>query len=168
MVYRYPARALTGDYLRAGAGLAVGLGVLLSTTLSPAIVVIVGSWSALFGLFAFRTVQRNVTKVAVTDTELCDVGLRTRVLAWADLHRLKLRYFGTKKQERSQGGFMQRSEILILAAKGGFSFPGLTKLLFKDLDPPDQLCQSHVFFSVIQQCLIFPLERRTFGMSIVE
>jgi hypothetical protein len=48
MVYRYPGRALAGDYVRAGAGLAVGLGVLLSTPLSPAIVVIFGSWSALF------------------------------------------------------------------------------------------------------------------------
>lgn len=113
MVYRYPGRALAGDYVRAGAGLAVGLGVLLSTPLSPAIVVIFGSWSALFGYFAFRTVQRTVTRVAVTDTEICDVGLRTRVMTWADLQWLKLRYFGTKRQERSRGGFMQ------LKLKGG-------------------------------------------------
>jgi hypothetical protein len=113
IVYRYPARALAGDYVRAGAGLAVGLGVLLSTPLSPAIVVIFGSWSALFGYFAFRTVQRTVTRVAVTDTEICDVGLRTRVMEWADLQWLKLRYFGTKRQERSRGGFMQ------LKLKGG-------------------------------------------------
>lgn len=113
MVYRYPGRALAGDYVRAGAGLAVGLGVLLSTPLSPAIVVIFGSWSALFGYFAFRTVQRTVTRVAVTDTEICDVGLRTRVMVWADLQWLKLRYFGTKRQERSRGGFMQ------LKLKGG-------------------------------------------------
>ena len=113
MVHRYPARALAGDYIRAVAGLAVGLGVLLSTPLSPAIVTIFGSWSALFGYFAFRTVQRNVTRVAVTDTEICDVGLRTRVMAWADLQWLKLRYFGTKRQERTQGGFMQ------LKLKGG-------------------------------------------------
>lgn len=113
MVYRYTGRALAGDYVRAGAGLAVGLGVLLSTPLSPAIVVIFGSWSALFGYFAFRTVQRNVTRVAVTDTEICEVGLGTRVIAWADLQWLKLRYFGTKRQERSRGGFMQ------LKLKGG-------------------------------------------------
>ena len=112
-VYRYPARALAGDYIRAGAGLAVGLGVLLSTSLSPAIVAIFGSWSVLFGLFAFRTVERTLTRVAITDTEICDVGLRTRVLAWGDLQRLKLRYFGTKRQTRAEGGFMQ------LKLKGG-------------------------------------------------
>ncbi len=113
MVHRYPARALAGDYIRAVAGLAVGLGVLLSTPLSPAIVTIFGSWSALFGYFAFRTVQRNVTRVAITDTEICDVGLRTRVMALADLQWLKLRYFGTKRQARAEGGFMQ------LKLKGG-------------------------------------------------
>lgn len=113
MVHRYPGRALAGDYIRAGAGLAVGLGVLLSTPLSPAIVAIFGSWSVLFGLFAFRTVERNLTRVATTDTEICDVGFRTRVLAWRDLQRLKLRYFGTKRQTRAEGGFMQ------LKLKGG-------------------------------------------------
>ena len=113
MVHRYPARALAGDYIRAVAGLALGLGVLLSTPLSPAIVTIFGSWSALFGYFAFRTVQRNVTRVAITDTEICDVGLRTRVMAWADLQWLKLRYFGTKRQARAEGGVMQ------LNLKGG-------------------------------------------------
>lgn len=107
MVCRYPARALAGDYLRAGAGLAVGLGVLLSTPLSPAIVAIFGSWSALFGFFAYRTVQRHLTRVAITDTEICDAGLRTRVMAWGDLQWLKLRYFGTKRQTRAEGGFMQ-------------------------------------------------------------
>ena len=117
MVCRYPARALAADYLRASVGLAVGLGVLLSTPLSPAIVTIFGSWSALFGYFAMRTVQRNVTRVTVTDTEIRDVGWRMRVMAWADLKRLKVRYFGTKRQERSQGGFMQ-----IRLKGGGRSF----------------------------------------------
>jgi hypothetical protein len=107
MVYRYPGRALAGDYLRAGAGLAVGLGVLLSTPLSPAIVAIFGCWSALFGVFAVKTIQRNLTRVAITDTEICDVSFRTKVMAWRDLQRLKLRYFGTKRQVRAEGGFMQ-------------------------------------------------------------
>ena len=106
-VYRYPGRALAGDYVRAGAGLVVGVGVLLSTPLSPVIVGVFGSWTALFGYFAYRTIQRNLTRVAVTETEICDVGFRTRVMAWGDLQWLKLRYFGTKRQARTQGGFMQ-------------------------------------------------------------
>lgn len=107
MVCRYPGRALAGDYVRAGTGLVVGLGVLLSAPLSPAIVAIFGSWSALFGYFAYKTIQRNLTRVAVTDTEICDVGFGTRVMAWGDLQWLKLKYFGTKRQTRAEGGFMQ-------------------------------------------------------------
>ena len=34
-------------------------------------------------------------------------------MAWGDLQRLKLRYFGTKRQTRAEGGFMQ------LKLKGG-------------------------------------------------
>lgn len=113
MVCRYPGRALAGDYIRAAVGLVVGFGVLLSTPPSPVIVAIFGSWSALFGYFAYRTVQRNLTRVAITDTEICDVGFRTRVMAWRDLRWLKLRYFGTKRQARAEGGFMQ------LKLKGG-------------------------------------------------
>jgi xanthosine utilization system XapX-like protein len=107
VVCRYTGRALVGDYIRAAAGLAVGLGVLLSTPASPAIVAIFGGWSVLFGYFAYRTIQRNMTRVAITDTEICDVGFRTRVMAWQDLKWLKLRYFGTKRQTVTEGGFMQ-------------------------------------------------------------
>ena len=110
---RYPARALAGDYIRAAVGLAVGLGVLLSTPPSPAIVAIFGSWSALFGYFAYRTIQRNATRVAITDTEICDVSFRTRMMAWQDLQWLKLRFFGTRRQAAAEGGFMQ------LKLKGG-------------------------------------------------
>ena len=113
MVCRYRGRALAGDYIRAGVGLLVGVGVLFSTPLSPVIVTVFGSWSAFFGYFAYRTIQRNLTKVAITQTEICDVGCRTRVRAWRDLRWLKLRYFGTKRQARSEGGFMQ------LKLKGG-------------------------------------------------
>jgi hypothetical protein len=113
MVYRYPARALAGDYVRAVAGLGIGLGVLLSAPLSPAIVAIFGGCSAVFGYFAYKTLQRNLTRVAVTDTEICDVSFRTRVMAWQELQGLKLKYFGTKRQARAEGGFMQ------LKLKGG-------------------------------------------------
>ena len=106
-VHRYPGRALAGDYVRALAGLAVGLGVLLSAPPSTVTVAIFGSWTALFGYFACRTVQRSMTRVAITETEIRSAGFRTHVMAWRDLQRLKLRYFGTKRQSRTQGGFMQ-------------------------------------------------------------
>ncbi len=112
-VYRYPGRALAGDYLRAAMGLCIGLGVLLFVAPSPAIILIFGGLACLFGFYGFRTVQRQLTRVAVTDAEICDAGFGTRVMAWGDLRRIKLRYFGTRRQERERGGFMQ------LTLKGG-------------------------------------------------
>lgn len=112
-IYRYSMRSLAGDYVRSGTGLAVGVGVLLSVPPSPAIIGIFGSVVVLFGFFALRTVQRQLLKVAVSDEEICNASIRTRTLSWNDLERFKLRYFGTKRDNRSSGGFMQ------LTLKGG-------------------------------------------------
>lgn len=106
-IYRYPGGALTGDYLRAGVGLTVSLGVLVAQPANIVVIVLFAGGAALFGFFGFRTVQRHVTKVAVTEAELCNAGLVSRVMKWTDLERLKLRYYGTRRQEQGSGGFMQ-------------------------------------------------------------
>ncbi len=108
-VYRYSGRSLAGDYLRAAIGLAVGLGVSVAAPEGPVILVVFGSVTALFAYFAYRTVHRHMTRVAVTDEAIRDTGFGTRVMAWSDLQRIKLRYFGTKRQQRSNSGFMQLS-----------------------------------------------------------
>ncbi len=112
-VYRYPARTLTGDYIRSGVGLTVGLGVLLSVPPSPVIIAVFGSVIGLFGFFGLRTLQRQMMKVAVTDEAICNAGVTTRALSWDQLETVKLRYFGTKRQSSGNGGFMQ------LTLKGG-------------------------------------------------
>jgi len=122
-IYRYPRRALTGDYVRSAAGILVGFGVLLSGPATPAIIVIGGGVAGLFSLFGFRTVQRHVTKVAVTDGEICDKAFGTRIMCWTELERLKLRYYGTRKQDRRgseiTGGFMQ---LTLSGAGKSFTF----------------------------------------------
>ena len=105
--YRYPFRALAGDYLRSFTGALVGFGVLLSVPPSPAIILIFGSVAGLCSFFGYRTVQRHVTRVAVSDDGLCNAGFATRVLPWQDLRTMKLRYYGTRRQDRGLGGFMQ-------------------------------------------------------------
>jgi len=114
-VYRYPLRSLLGDYVRSGVGLAVGLVVLLTVPLSPAIVAIFGGLTLLFLVFALRTVQRHILQVALTDEQICGAAFRTRILPWDSLERLKLRYYGTRRQRTREdgGGFMQ------LSLKGG-------------------------------------------------
>jgi hypothetical protein len=112
-IYRYPGRALAGDYIRSVVGFLFSLGVLLMQPSNIAVVLIFVVIAVLFGYFGFRTVQRHVTKVAVTDTEICNAGFASHVMSWGDLKRLKLRYYGTKRQEKGSGGYMQ------LSLKGG-------------------------------------------------
>lgn len=106
-VLRYPPKVLTGDYIRAVSGMLVGFGVLLSVPPSPAIVAVFGSVAGLCSFFGYRTVQRHMTRVAVTDSEICNADFGTRVMAWGELERLKLRYYGTRRQTDGKGGFMQ-------------------------------------------------------------
>ena len=107
MVYRYPVRALTGDYLRAAVGLAVGFAGSLSVPDNPYVVVVFGTIAALFGYFGYRTIERHMTRVAVNDMEIRSAGFGARALAWRDLRQFKLRYFGTRRQHRGSGGFME-------------------------------------------------------------
>ena len=112
-VYRYPARSLFGDYLRSSVGLGIGIGLLV---VAPNTIVIVaaGGFVLLFGVFGTRTVGRHIARIAVTDEELCSSGFGTRVLAWDKLESIKLRYYGTRRQDLQGGsGFMQ------LTLKGG-------------------------------------------------
>ena len=112
-VYRYPGRALTGDYFRSAAGMLIGFGVLLTVPATTVIVIVFGGVAGLFSYFGVRTMQRHMTRVAITDSEICNAAFGTRVMRWGDLEWLKLRYYGTKRQQRGQGGFMQ------LTLKGG-------------------------------------------------
>lgn len=106
-VLRYPPRSLAGDYIRAASGMLVGFGVLLSVPPSPVIVAVFGSVAGLCSFFGYRTLQRHMTRVAVTDDQLCNAAFATRVLSWDELERLKLRYYGTRRQTTGKSGFMQ-------------------------------------------------------------
>lgn len=108
-VYRYPVNKLMGDYVRAGVGLSVGLGVLLTVPPSTAIVLVFGGLSALFGVFGARTVKRHMTEVAVDEAGIRAVGIGNVILPWPELEVLRLRYYGSRRQRaRGEGeGFMQ-------------------------------------------------------------
>ena len=107
-VYRYPRRALIGDYVRAAAGLGVGLGVLISVPPAPAIVAVFGGITLLFLIFGLRTVQRQLVQVAITSDGIRAAGLISRSVSWRTLDRLALRYYGTRRQQREgSGGFLQ-------------------------------------------------------------
>lgn len=104
---RYPTGTLLGDYLRAGAGVGVGLGVLATMPAGWAVGVVFGGLAGMFGVFGVRTIERHVTRVAVSEDEIARAALDTRVIPWREVSAVKLRYYGTKRQERQSGGFMQ-------------------------------------------------------------
>ncbi len=105
----YPVRALLGDYIRSGVGLLVGLGVLLTTPPSWAILLIFGGLTVLFLLFGFRTVQRHATEVTLSDTQVGCNGFFAKSIEWGQLSRIRLRFYGTRRQASgsSSGGFME-------------------------------------------------------------
>jgi hypothetical protein len=81
----YPASAMIGDYMRAAA--------------------VLGSFAAIFALFGVRTVLRHGTRLAMSDTELRTEGIRRRTIAWAELDRMKLAYYSTRRDRKA--GWMQ-------------------------------------------------------------
>lgn len=107
--FRYPLRVLVGDYLRSAAGLFVGLGILLVAPPTLPVLVIFGALAGLFAVFGLRTAHRHSLKVAVSDDEIACRGATTRVIPWAEIDEMNLRYFGTRRSKwRPLGsGFMQ-------------------------------------------------------------
>lgn len=103
--HRYAAGALRADFLRAGSGLAL---TALPLALVPA--GSVGFWilallAALFIAFAWRTLRRQQTRIAVDDDAVSILAPRQARLAWRDLGQVKLSYYSTKMDRA--GGWMQ-------------------------------------------------------------
>jgi hypothetical protein len=100
--HHYPTKAMMGDYLRAGFGLALtGTPLLLSPAGSAAIWVL-GPLFALFAVFGARTALRHRTVVEADDQHITTLGLWRQQLAWSALDEVKLNYYSTKR-DRSQG-----------------------------------------------------------------
>jgi hypothetical protein len=103
--HAYPAAAMIGDYLRSAAGL-VPTGVVFATEpVGTVAATVLGSFAAVFGIFGLRTVLRHGTSLEMTDTELRAQGAWRCTIRWAELDRMKLNYYSTRRDRR--GGWMQ-------------------------------------------------------------
>ncbi len=101
----YPASAMLGDYLRAAAGL-VPTAVLFATVPVGAVAAtVLGGFAVIFGVFGLRTVLRHGTSLEMTDTELRAQGAWRSSIAWAEIDRMKLAYYSTRRDRKS--GWMQ-------------------------------------------------------------
>lgn len=105
--HRYPSQALRGDYIRAGAGMAVCGGLLFAAGLDGIAFYIFTALTVLFAYFGWRTWLRGATVVTVNDEGIASSGLMRAKLAWRDVTQVKLRYFSTRRNR--QDGWMQLS-----------------------------------------------------------
>lgn len=104
-VHRYRPRALAGDYLRSGIGLALTAGPVLLLETQPAVTAILGALAGLFGLFGLRVGLRQNTVIEAGDQAIEVHGVGGTRLAWSEVEQVRLDYFSTRRDGRD--GWMQ-------------------------------------------------------------
>jgi hypothetical protein len=103
--HAYPASAMIGDYFRAAAGLVPTTALLATIPASTVAVAILGGFAAIFAAFGLRTALRHGTRLQLTDSELRTTGSHPTTIVWAELDRMKLAYYSTRRDRRA--GWMQ-------------------------------------------------------------
>lgn len=121
-VYRYSARALGRDYLRGGIGLALTALPVATLPTAPFVGWALGLSAAAFAAHTLRTAIRQYAVIETDDAGIAFRGPLTRRIDWADLRRMRLRYFSTRPG-RSEG-WMQL--VLKTRAPGGVPGRGRT------------------------------------------
>lgn len=104
---RYPPGTLIGDYLRSAFGVGVGASVLAVNPVGWTLGLSVGGLTLLFAGFGARTAARQVTRVQLGPHGISRRALVTRQLAWDTVTAVRLRYYGSKRERRADGGFYQ-------------------------------------------------------------
>jgi hypothetical protein len=112
-IYRYPLRAVVGDYVRSGVGLALtaGPGAMVSAGSTAQYLLL--ALAVLFAAFAVRTGRRHVARIELTDERLSLFEPGRVSLEASNIQSVKLSYYSTKSDRA--GGWMQ----LTLKGDGG-------------------------------------------------
>jgi hypothetical protein len=103
--HAYPSSAMIGDYLRAAAGFVPAAAILAIAPVGAAAAAILGGLAALFSVFGIRTALRHGTRVEMTEAGLSAAGPMAAAIRWAELDRMKLAYYSTRRDRRD--GWMQ-------------------------------------------------------------
>jgi hypothetical protein len=103
--HAYPSSAMIGDYLRAVAGFVPAAVILALAPVGAVAAAILGGLAALFSVFGIRTALRHGTRVEMTETGLSAAGPIAAAIRWAELDRMKLAYYSTRRDRRD--GWMQ-------------------------------------------------------------
>ncbi|MGD9615575.1 MAG: hypothetical protein AB7H90_09540 [Alphaproteobacteria bacterium] len=103
--HSYPASAMIGDYLRAAAGIVPAGAIFATVPVAPFPATVLGGFAIVFGIFGLRTALRHNTSIEIGDIGIRARGLVERRIAWAELDRVKLSYYSTRRDRKS--GWMQ-------------------------------------------------------------
>ena len=103
--HRYPTGVLVKDDIRAAAGLAVTVGILAVARLPNILIYVVVALTALFAVFALRTVVRHLTVLEVSDNGVRTTGPAGSSVDWEEMKDLRLRYYSTRRD--NEKGWMQ-------------------------------------------------------------
>jgi hypothetical protein len=109
--HRYDRKVLTGDYVRAGFGVALTWGPLLVVEAAPIMGYILGALGGIFAVFGIRTLIRQMTIYEVSEEGIQARGPVGKAVSWDDLNAMKLAYYSTRRDR--QRGWMH------LTVKGG-------------------------------------------------
>ena len=105
--HRYTVAALTPDYVRAGAGIVLTAGPLVLVNPAPVLAYVLGALALVFALFAARTAIRHGTTIRISSTGIRSLGPFGAAIEWAELSRVDLRYFSTRR-DRAKGWMQLR------------------------------------------------------------
>ena len=103
--YAYPTSAMYSDYLRAAAGFFPTAAILTTMPVGTVAAIVLSGFGAIFAVFGVRTVVHHGTRFDLTESALRASGLRRTSIAWAELDRMTLAYYSTRRDRRD--GWMQ-------------------------------------------------------------
>lgn len=103
--HRYTISALSGDGLRALAGLAMCLFVLLVVGVYGFVLYLFIALAALFAAYGLQLLERLLTRIELDAARIRAVGPRNRDIAWSELAAVKLHYY--RNRRRGRDGWLQ-------------------------------------------------------------
>jgi hypothetical protein len=104
-VFRYPARSLAADYVRAALGILLCLAPLALMRPALAVAGFLAAAAALFLVYFARTVCRQLTRIELDEAGIRASGPLGASIRWAELCSLRLDYYSTRRDQ--EGGWMQ-------------------------------------------------------------
>jgi len=143
--FSYPLHNLLADYLRAMAGLAFCLGLLLFTGPVSVIFAVLLGLCLLFAWLVLHSLWRQQTVIVLDGTGIRQSGRWLAMprggVAWDDLEEVRLRYYSTRR-DRSQGWFQATIQGRRPLEDGAVRVGGGRVRVDSDLDGFDRLMKA--------------------------